>query len=79
MLFFTRLNIHTAGTHWQIKIIQAKQLTHKAGGPVRNTAVEKLGNNQTRDILMHPRCQGNYPEKLEVGLRLKAKITNALI
>jgi len=41
--------------------------------------VEKPGNNRTRDILMHPRRGNDYPEKSEVGLRLKTKITNALI
>jgi len=29
------------------------KLTPKVSGPVRNTAVEKLGNNQTRNILRH--------------------------
>lgn len=29
------------------------KLTHKVGRPARNTAVEKLGNNQTRNILRH--------------------------
>jgi hypothetical protein len=61
------------------KFTEENQLTLKVSGPVCNTAVEKPGNNRTRDILMHPRRGNDYPEKSEVGLRLKTKITNALI
>ena len=51
--------------------IEENQLTLKVGGPVCNTAVEKPGNNRTRDMLMHSPGGIQYPEKSEVSLRVE--------
>ena len=54
-------------------------LTPKVGGPVCNTAVEKPGNNRTRNILRHSPGGIQYPEKSEVSLRARTLMLDVLI